>query len=235
MIHGATDYALTRLRARTGRRLDGEGWRQISSARSLPAVLEQLRAGNAASWVEGIGSASDAHAIEAGLRRRFQAQLEALGRWADPQWQPALSWCARLVQLPALRQVKSTASADLPDWPATDLRHFAGVGGDSALPLEAAWEAELMRRLPVLDADAADELSRLQRTAQQHRLRFSRLAAGNGWPERAAFERQLLSRMRRNPLSPVHLLTAVALSLLDYERVRGELLRWAALPPESHA
>ena len=39
--------------------------------------------------------------------------------------------------------------------------------------------------------------------------------------------------MRRTPLSPVHLLTAVVLALLDYERVRGELLRWAALPPES--
>ena len=235
MIHGATDYALTRLKARTGRRLDGEGWRQISSARSLPAVLEQLRAGNAASWVEGIGSASDAHAIEAGLRRRFQAQVDALCHWADPQWQPALSWCARLVQLPALRLAKSTASADLPDWPATDLRPFAGVGGARALPVEAAWEAELMRRLPVLDADAADELALLQRAVHQHRLRFSRLAAGNGWPERAAFERQLLTRMRRNPLSPVHLLTAVALALFDYERVRGELLRWAALLPESRA
>jgi len=235
LIHGATDYALTRLRARTGRRLDGEGWRQISSARSLPAVLEQLRAGSAASWVEGIASSSEAHTVESQLRARFQARIDELASWADPLWQPAVHWCALLVHLPALRRAQLSLRADLPGWPTSDLRPFETVGRANALTVEATWAAELMQRLPPLDADAREELADLRRSVEQHRQRFSRLAAGNGWPERAALERQLLARLRRNPLSPVHLLTAVALSLLDYERVRGELLRWAALPPESGA
>ena len=87
MIHGATDYALTRLQSRTRRRLDSEGWRQISSARSFPAVLEQLRASNAASWVEGIASSSEAHTVESQLRARFQARfderMDAYVRWLD--------------------------------------------------------------------------------------------------------------------------------------------------------
>lgn len=226
MIHGATDYALARLKARAGRRLDDEGWRQISGARSLPAVLEQLRAGSAAGWVEGIGGQAEAHAIERQLRARFQAWVAELASWADPQWQLALQWCVRLVHLPALRQTHG----ELPDWNAADRIPFASVGVDSGISVEAAWAAELMRRLPTLDVDARDELGILRRTVEQHRLSFSRLAAGNGWPERVALERRLLARLRRNPLSPVHLLTAVALLLFDYERVRGELLRLAALP-----
>lgn len=232
MIHGASDYALTRLRARSSTRLDSDAWRQISSARGMPAALDQLRAGSAASWVEGIGNTSEAHAIEAALRKRFQLRIEEIARWVEPQWQPALLWCTRLVHLPALRAAKYTGR-DLPDWPAAELRLFENPGIDSSPGVEAVWLAELQRRLPPLGVDARDELCRLQQVLEQHRLRFSRLTAGNGWPERAALEQRLLTRMRRTPLSPVHLLTAVALALLDYERVRGELLRWAALPPES--
>lgn len=232
MIHGATDYALTRLQSRTRRRLDSEGWRQISSARSLPAVLEQLRAGSAASWVEGIASCGEAHIIESQLRARFRARIDELASWADPQWQPAVHWCALLVHLPALRRAQLSPRVDLPGWSTADLRPFDTAGRASALTVEAAWAAELLQRLPPLDADAREELAGLRRSVEHHRERFSRLAAGNGWPERAALERQLLARLRRNPLSPVHLLTAAALLLLDYERVRGELLRLAALVQE---
>jgi hypothetical protein len=70
----------------------------------------------------------------------------------------------------------------------------------------------------------------LLRSIEQHRERFSALPPGNGWPEREQLQQRLLVRMRRNSLSPVHLLTAVALLWLDHERVRGELLRLAALP-----
>lgn len=232
MIHGASDYALTRLRVRTSRRLDGEGWRQISSARSLPAVLDQLRAGSAASWVESIDSRSEAHTIEHQLRARFQARIDELASWADPQWQPAVRWCALLVLLPALRRLPASLGTGLPAWPTADLRPFENAASDDSLTVEAVWVAELMQRLPALDAEARDEIACLRQSVERHRLRFSRLAAGNGWPERVALERQLLARMRRNPLSPAHLLTAAALLLLDYERVRGELLRLAALPLE---
>lgn len=232
MIHGDNDYALSRLRVVIGRRLDSEGWRQISSARSLAAVLEGIAAGSAASWIVGIGNHSEVHAIETRLRRRFQAWVAQLADWADPRWHSALRWCARLVQLPALRHCRESGHADPADWPARDLLPFADAAIDGPASVETAWLAELTHRLPPLRADDRDELATLQAIVDQHRRRFSRLASGNGWPERALLERQLLTRLRRNPLSPVHLLTAVALALLDYERVRGELLRLAALPAE---
>lgn len=232
MIHGDNDYALSRLRVRIDQRLDSEGWRQVSGARSLAAVLERIAAGRAASWIADIGSHSEVHAIEGQLRLRFQALVAQLANWADPRWHGALMWCARLLQLATLRQCREFTRADQHDWSAQELRPFAGVDIDLPASVEAAWLAELMRRLPPLDADDRDELATLKRIVTQHRQRFSRLAPGNGWPERSLLERQLLTRLRRNPLSPVQLLTAVALALLDYERVRGELLRLAALPEE---
>lgn len=232
MIHGATDYALTRLQARTSGRLNSEGWRQTSSARSLSTALESLRGSGAASWVAGIGSQSEAHAIESRLRARFRAQVDEIRNWADPQWRHALNWCARLVDLPALRQGPEARRVDLRDWPAADRMPFAPGDGDHPTNVEAAWLKELLQRLPALGVDDREELSILQRLVDRHRQRFARLAAGNGWPERELLELQLLTRRRRNPLSPVHLLTAVALALLEYERVRGELLRLAALPAD---
>ena len=235
MMHGDTDYALARLQARGSRRSDSDEWRQGSGARSLATLLEQLRASDAEPWVGDLVGSSETHAIEAQLRSSFDAQIRELASWADPQWQPALLWCARLVHLPALRSDYMADRAMRPDWPIADLKPFATPAEHGEIAFEAAWLQELLQRMPPLDADAQAEFSRLRGIVEQHRRRFSLLAAGNGWPERMALRQQLLARWRRNPLSPVHLLTAAALLLLDYERVRGELLRLAALPTESRS
>lgn len=236
MIAGDTDYALSRWHARSADRIQPAQWRQVGSARSVAGVLELLRAGGGTRWVQGLGDSREPHRLEAHLRARYRAQIEELAGWADPAWQAALLWCRRLVDLPALRQARLAGSnAETADWSAADLEAFAAVGGERASAVDDAWLAQLRQRLPHLDADDRAELELLLQIVADHRRRFSTLPAGNGWPEREDLQRRLNTRQRRNGLSPVQLLTAVALLWLEHERVRGELLRLAALPVEARS
>jgi hypothetical protein len=236
MIAGATDYALSRWQARTRDRLGVQHWRQLGSARSVPGVLELLRAGGGARWVRGLGETGEPHQVEAHLRARYREQIEELAGWADAAWQAALRWCGRLVDLPALRQARlAGGNARLMDWSRADLDAFAVAGAGRASAVDDAWLRQLRLRLPRLDTDDRAELERLLQIVADHRRRFSLLPAGNGWPEREDLQRRLSARLRRNPLSPVQLLTAAALLWLEHERVRGELLRLVALPMESRS
>lgn len=203
MIHGASDYALTRLHAGKASELRGEDWRRLGHARGTVAVLALLRASAAERWVPGLSGSEDPHRIEASLRGRFRERTSEIARWADQSWQAALDWCGRLVDLdPANGQADPAA----------------------------AWLAELQRRMPPLAADDRAEFRWLLRTLDGHRREFAVLPAGNGWHLREDLQRRLATRMGRNRLCAAHLLTAVALLWLEYERVRGELMRWAALP-----
>lgn len=202
MIHGASDYALTRLHARMASAMRGEDWRRLGSSRGTVAVLALLRASAAERWVAGLSGSEEPHRIEASLRERFHERVHAIAGWADPGWQAALEWCGQLVDL-----------------------NPADGEADPAV----AWLAELQRRVPPLAGNDRDELHWLLRTISDHRQAFAALAAGNGWHLREDLQRRLATRMGRNRLCVAHLLTAVALLWLEYERVRGELLRWAAL------
>ncbi len=203
MIHGASDYALTRLQARMAREMRGEDWRRLGNARGTVAVLALLRASAAARWANGLSGSEDPHRIEASLRERFRERVREIARWADPGWRAALDWCAQWVDLnPA----------------------------DGETDPAAAWLTELQRRIPQLAGSDRDELNWLVRTLSDHRQAFAALAAGTGWHLREDLQRRLATRIGRYRLCVAHLLTAVALLWLEYERVRGELLRWAALP-----
>lgn len=204
MMHGATDYALARVHARAAGGMRGEDWRRIGNARGTAAVLALLRSSNAGPWVAGLTSGDDPHQIEASLRERFRERVREIARWADPRWHAALRGCEGLVEPPG----QQAAIAD---------------------PV-SAWLAELRPRMPAMTCDDHNEFRWLVQTLEDHLHRFAGLAAGNGWHLREELQRRLTGRMGRNRLSPAHLLTAVALLWLEHERVRGELLRWSALP-----
>lgn len=203
MIRGDTDYALARLHARRASGMRGDDWRRLGNARGTAAVIARLRTGAASRWVMQLADSADPHRIEAELRERFRERVREIAVWADPCWQSTLHWCEGLVEL---------SPPDHDDIDPT-----------------GAWLRELRRRMPPLSSDERGEFSWLLRTLDDHRREFAGLAAGNGWHLREQLQRLLDSRMGRNRLCAVHLLTAVALLWLEHERVRGELLRWAAL------
>lgn len=223
-VVGDLDYALARLKARRSRATRGSGWASLHMARSLGTALDTLRSGLGPGWAEGLGTLGEAHAIEAHLRLRFRLQIEEIAGWTEPDWQPALRWSRWLPWLPALRD----EAVELPpDWPDTLPRPAAT---DPPRQAERHWRAGLERSLPRLAEDAAVGFARLDQLITRHRQRFAALPAGSGWLERERLEADLDVLRWREPLAPVQLGIAVTQLWLDYERVRGELLRLALLP-----
>ena len=202
MIHGAGDYALARLHARMASAMRGEDWRRLGSARGTVAVLALLRTSAAERWATGLSGGEDPHRIEASLRERFRERTGEIARWADPCWQAALAWCGQLV----------------------DLNPTDGEGDPAA-----AWLAELQRRVPPLFRNRRHEIPTLLPNTTLFRYSGGEDAHRIEASLREDLQRRLATRMGRNRLCVAHLLTAVALLWLEYERVRGELLRWAAL------
>ncbi|MBK8069601.1 MAG: hypothetical protein IPK27_18855 [Rhodanobacteraceae bacterium] len=204
MIGGDSDYALARLHARRASGIRAEDWRSLGKARETGAVIAQLRTSAAGRWVAHLADSADPHGIEAELRERFRERVREIAAWADPCWQGALHWCEGLVELRPL-----------------------DAGDADPAP---AWLGELRRRMPPLAGEDRNEFAWLLRALDGHRRAFAGMAAGNGWHLREELQHSLASRMGRKRLCAVHLLTAVALLWLEHERVRCELLRWAALP-----
>jgi hypothetical protein len=223
---GDLDYALARLKARRANATRAAGWAPLRIARSLAAALDALRGGLGPAWAEGLGTLSEAHAIESHLRGRFRAQVEEIAGWTNPAWQPPLLWCGWLPWLPLLRH---GSVASLPeDWPAEELPPLAA--GDPPRRGEAQWRSGLAQRMPAVSEDETLGFTRLEHLLLRHRERFAALPAGSGWLERERLEADLEVLRWREPLAPVLQGIAVAQLWLDHERVRGELLRLVLVP-----
>lgn len=158
-------------------------------------------------------------AVWAALRQSGAAGwLQGLNAELSP---PALeagllrNWRAHLLQIAAWLP---------PDWHPL-LSRCADGAQQPWLPLR--WLADLQQQLPKLDADARAESDRLVRALRTHIQSFSSAAAGNGWPLRESLQAMLEHANASQPLSAVTLLRGLLLLALDYERLRGELLRRA--------
>lgn len=225
-VVGDLDYALARLKARRAQATRAAGWAPLRIARSFAAALEALRGGLGPAWVEGLGMPSEAHVTESHLRGRFRAQVAEIAGWTDPAWQPSLRWCGWLPWLPLLRHGSVASLPD--DWPADQLPPLAA--GDAPRQSEEQWRSGLAQRMPALSEDEGRGFARLEQILTRHRERFAALPAGSGWLERERLEADLDVLRWREPLAPVLQGIAMAQLWLDYERVRGELLRLALLP-----
>jgi hypothetical protein len=99
------EYAQARLQARYGARGDEPLWNQIRSARSLPALLETIRASPLRRWAEAIAHDADADDIELAVRAVLRDAIDEVAGWLPEAWQHALRWCGHLVDLPAIERL----------------------------------------------------------------------------------------------------------------------------------
>jgi hypothetical protein len=119
MIEGLTlEYAYARVCARLAQRPDERLWSQLRSARSVPALLETIRASAAASTVTGIAPGGDADILELAFRQQLRTRVDEVAAWAPTIWQDALRYTRHLMDLPALVQLLSEESP--PRWVAAD-------------------------------------------------------------------------------------------------------------------
>ena len=245
---GSLEYAHARIWARHGQRPDDATWRRIEATRELAALLELARGSSLASWVEGVGPAADVHAIEAAVRRHWRERVDEVASWMPPAWRAAILWCGMLVDLPLLQHLARGAAA--PPWLSADtpLRTLL----DGSLParapvrtlLEAAradpqqllslWRAAWQRCLPRVAGRQAIE-ARLVPLLAAHAAAFGWPQTVDGWALRRSLQARLILLLRRTLAEPATAFIYLALSALEFERVRGELLRRAAFPQRSPA
>jgi hypothetical protein len=246
---GSLEYAHARLSARYGDRPVELAWRRIEHVRALPALLDAVRASTLSVWMGGIGSHSTPHEIERVLRGRWRDRVAEVTAWMPEEWQPAVRWCAPLVDLPLLQHLARGGA--VPPWmhddPACrDLAERASAGfgtapADKALaPLAAAWTdpdrighlwlAEWRRRIPASQQADNAIMDEAGRALGAHLAAFRDRTVRDGWPLRRALQARLSRLFRRAMVDPSAAFIFLALSLLDLERLRGEILRRAIFP-----
>jgi hypothetical protein len=242
---GDLDYALARIGARFGER-PGEGaWRSLTVIRGLPALLDAARSSSLQSWVVGIASDADPHAIEASLRSNARALAEEVRLWMPAEWQAAVAWAGVLIDLPFAQYLARGGAtyAWMDDDPVfRDLRNGVPVSGAAGRlgPLARAWSdpdgfvrswcTEWQRRVPPEARADGVLLGEFARVLDKHRTALAEPAARDGVLPRRALVSRLALLYRRATSNPAAAFIFLALCALDMERLRGELLRRAIFP-----
>jgi hypothetical protein len=237
-VSGSVELAWARVSARRSRRPSAADWHRIENVRSLPALLEAARGTALEAWTAGVDAAAGPHAIEALLRARWRDRVAEVARWMPACWQSAVAWWSVLPDLGVLAALaRGTPLPPSADAAYRDVAHAPPAPGSPWAPLapawsqsttvSAAWQAEWRRRWPRADDDVLDALARA--VAAQTKA-FAASAPGSGAPLRAALAARLDALFRRATAKPAAAFVHLAQILLDGERVRGELLRRAALP-----
>lgn len=239
---GSLEYAHARIWARHGERPDEATWRRIETTRDGGAVLEIARAGALARWLAGLGPTADVHGIERSLRGHWREQVAELASWLPERWQPAVDWCGTLIDLPLLQHL---ARGDPPPSWLADEAHLAALADGRLAPsdpvrrlldaaradpgaLLPAWHAEWLRRLP--GATGLAVAAQLGPLLADHAAAFAAPATVDGWALRRTLQRRLDLLLRRTVGEPTEAFVHLALSALEFERLRGELLQRAAFP-----
>jgi hypothetical protein len=244
---GSLEFAHARLCARWGARADESVWRRIEVTRELGAVLDIAHASALSHWVEGLGPRADVHDLELALRRHWRERVAEIARWMPPAWGAAVAWCATLVDLPLLQHLARGGAA--PDWVTRDdaarsllderaasdaQRVLYDVARSDPRQLLPAWVAQWRARRPARAAPGAGE-RHLQRLLEQHAAAFAAPAPSDGWALRSDLRARLAALRRRVMLEPAEAFVHLALAALEWERLRGELVRRAAFPHRSLA
>ncbi|MEO8752901.1 MAG: hypothetical protein ABI624_09500 [Casimicrobiaceae bacterium] len=241
---GSLEYAYARLSARYGNRPDEFAWRRIEMMREFGAMLETARASPLGAWLADIGPDTDAHGVERVLRARLRERIAAIAAWMPPAWRASIEWCAELVDLPVLQHLARGGAP--PSWlrdgplaPAQrDGGPLRGAAGAASLlvagtldpdRLGALWRAEWGRRLPAGNG-GSELLADVIGLLADHVTLFRQPSLVDGWALRRALHARLSRLFRRAALDPAMAFIFLALSALDCERLRGEILRRVLFP-----
>lgn len=230
---GSLEYAHARLSARFGNRPDEAIWRRIETTRGLAPVLDVARASPLAAWVARIGPDADPHAVERAMRIHLHERVVAIAAWMPPAWRASVEWCGVVVELPLLQCFArgGTSPRWLNDHPERQKALAAFPASRDVDPdrLGSAWREEWERRLPTGHGSRA-LLGEFVRLIALHLGAFADPQLVDGWAERRSLQARLTRLFRRATLDPAAAFIFLALSALDFERLRGEILRRVVFP-----
>jgi hypothetical protein len=248
----AIEYTQARLQARFGARPGATAWRRIETIRELPALFETARTTAFRPLVAGLAPDQPVHEMEAGLRVHWRELAGEVTGWLPGPWQRAARWFACIPDLPVVEHLLRGGAAcpwmhgdpvfgALADADPAERRHvlakgplagldvdFGGDPGPTAVAM--AWVTALRARMPDAAGDEALHLDALGRALNQHRHAIVSAEPGEAEGLRRLLATRLEMLFRRAALTPAAGLCYLALAALDFLRLRGEIVRRAALP-----
>jgi hypothetical protein len=239
---GSLEFAYARICARYGARPDAVAWRTIEVIRGLPALLDAARTSPFRHWTAGIAPDADAHAIESVLRRHARELVLEVGSWMPESWRPAVDWAGALADLAVIAHL-ARGEKVLP-WMLDDPVYRECVEGGAALSIAGqfaplapaskrpdallrAWRMEWARRAPGGMMSDPSIFDAFAHALTAHRAELGSATLTDGTPLRRALVARLELLFRRAVESPAVAFIFLALSALDLERLRGELVRRA--------
>jgi len=253
----AIEYAQARLQARYGARPGAAAWRRIETIRELPALFEAARATAFRPLVAGLTPDHSVHELEAGLRAHWRELAREITGWLPGPWQRTAAWFAILPDLPVVEHLLRGGTAY--DWMRRDPvfgalaesesgarrtalaeSALAGLDVDSAADptqtsLADAWIAVLRARLPEAADDDALHLRSLGQILREHRRAIVTAHPGEAIGLRRSLAERLEGLFRRAALTSIAGYCYLAITALDFLRLRGEIVRRAALPRPGEA
>ncbi len=250
---GNLQYALARVQAQYGRRLDERAWRRFEASHDLAQYLDAAHASSLAEWVPSIDRRHDGHAIERSLRAAWRHHVEEIAAWHPQEWQQWLAWLGWLPTLSLLAQLARPEPA--PAWMAADpicgsiaagtlSERIAALKGtalavfESAFsardPIGALWRARWRSLRPRTDAHTSQLLDALLRDVDTYAQRLTETQADS-----SMLRLQLIVRLRKlfRAAQGTVVATVCYLGLLafDLERLRGGLANRAILDAPAKA
>jgi hypothetical protein len=243
-------YVQARLQARHGERLSETDWRALEAAKAFDHFIERSRATALRRFTEHLNAGMTSHALERVLRLAWRGYVAEVAEWMEADWRPAVLWVGSLADLPT---IDALLRGDVPAWVGRD-HALAGFAGDTIAerivaleksplaPLLAGKgrEATLPRRwyaqwrvLWPRDAETRglDQLAAAVRTYFELLARAG--AKETSAPYRRDLMRTLLRLFRRHSAAPAAVFAHLALTALDLERLRGNLVRRRLFAAES--
>ncbi|KAB2911555.1 MAG: hypothetical protein F9K29_22230 [Hyphomicrobiaceae bacterium] len=240
-------YVQARVQSRHGER-PGEGaWQALESARSFSHCLERARSGNLGRLTGRIGPADDGHTVELRLREARRAYVDEVAGWTPRPWRAAVGWCAIWPELPLLAYLLE--GGDAWRWMARDpllgpltasaapdrRERLKDMGWAPLLPTGSGQQArdiasgwlDHWRQLWPPCADA--QRRQLDRLIAVVGRSFGRMAHAEAGSASAPLQRDLGDRLsglfRAASPGPAAVICHLGLVALDFERLRGALLR----------
>lgn len=246
-------YAQVRLQARHGDRADETVWRRLQGTGDVANYLLVAEQTVLKPWLAGLHPGSSSHEIESTLRQMFRRHTDEVAHWVPAQWSVAVRWVRRLMDLPILNHL--LAGEPVPSWllEDPDLRQFAIEDADlrnaaflesDCAPLVKTWRPEM----PVLHAwiahwrtlwpdsrSAKPGLERLSGLLSRQTDALCHEPAVAMDVLRAAWTQELVMVFRSYSGQPAASFAHLALTAIDMERLRGDLVRRKLFPEQKAA
>lgn len=247
-LEGNMEYAMARVHARHGLRMDEAEWRRVDASRDLGQYLDAIRASALADWIASIDLTQDCHTIERALRVEWRLYVERIAGWHPPESRGWLAWWAWLPMLSLLARLARAEPA--PPWMLADpvcgpiapgsraeraaaLRRTALAPLEPAIlggvPIAAMWRTHWHHLTPPSDAHTRGLLRRFLQAIDAHADRL--LATDDAMTLRRELAARLARLFRAAQGTLVATACHLALLALDLERLRGGLAIRCAHPP----